>query len=272
MPQKLIVLISGRKQSGKDTLANQIAAAYLNAIGHRDAPFFVTQRGKLCCVTGTGSIDLSPGSSEAATYYDDGVRFVSFAEPLKRFCVEVLGLEHCQVWGSDADKNALTHLLWDDLPDEIRFRYAKPARGPFGYLRRRRGRGYMTGREVLQVFGTDMIRQWDEDAWANAGHRLSWGCPEQLVIINDGRFPNEVWPAVDNANPEIAYRIVRLLRSPREDTHRSETAMDNFPTEHFDAILPPEITVDGQQGFVEDTVCGWFEAAGLVEGVNRGGA
>lgn len=41
----------------------------------------------------------------------------SFADSLKRMCIDILGLEEWQVYGTDEQKNTpISHLLWDNFP------------------------------------------------------------------------------------------------------------------------------------------------------------
>jgi hypothetical protein len=80
--------IHGKKQHGKDTLANYMAEVLQD----------------------TGLT----------------VKRVSFADPLKRACGIVFGLSLNDMYGSDADKSKLTSVLWDTLPYDVRCRYGKP--------------------------------------------------------------------------------------------------------------------------------------------------
>lgn len=53
----------------------------------------------------------------------------SFADSLKRVCIDVLGLEENQAYGTDDDKNTLVpHLLWDNFPLQA---WAKESGGIF---------------------------------------------------------------------------------------------------------------------------------------------
>ena len=76
-----IIAFSGRKQSGKST-----AGEYLQSLMYSLNP----------------KIDI---------------RTYSFADPLKQICINLLGLSNEQCYGSDEDKNSLTSLRWEDIPD-----------------------------------------------------------------------------------------------------------------------------------------------------------
>jgi len=121
------------------------------------------------------------GKTTAANYIEGRTaiaKVVSFADPIKDFCENVLGLTHAQIYGTEEEKNSLTDIMWDKMPSDIRLRYSPPPVPPkcntcghqeilytggihFGKT------GDMTAREVMQVFGTDMIRTYfGYDIWA----------------------------------------------------------------------------------------------------------
>lgn len=151
----------------------------------------------------------------------------SFAEPLKEICVDVLGLAHKDVYGTNEQKDSLSHIKWDGFPEEIRIKYAN------NYIMCRDGvadpiprNGYMTNREVLQVMGTDIFRSIYNDVWARAPFRKIW--EYDVVIFSDVRFPNEKLAIEENGGI-----VLRLERDTGlEDTHASETALDNTIFEH----------------------------------------
>ena len=138
---KLIIGIAGKKGSGKNTFVNQVAAQYLDIV--MDETFSVDDEGRL--------YNKSPESnilSSAADIFNTTIDVISFADPLKDFCISQMGLGYGQCWGTDADKNTLTEYMWEDAP---------------GYTGDRTGQ--MTGREVMQYFGTDIMRTWNQDIW-----------------------------------------------------------------------------------------------------------
>ena len=86
-----------------------------------------------------------------------------------------------------------------------------------------------TGREWLQIIGTDWFRHANPDCWVNALHAQITdlrGIAEManldcLVIVPDVRFPNEV-KYLQESGP-----VIRLTRCPfPEDGHESEVALD----------------------------------------------
>jgi hypothetical protein len=108
------------------------------------------------------------------------VDLIAFAEPLKEFLIACLGLQREWVYGSDKDKNNPTTIPWDNMPQVVRGNYPNKS-------------GLMTHREVMQVFGTDVMRDmWDKNIWVNTMRRRLKNSTADYNLITDVRFPNEV--------------------------------------------------------------------------------
>jgi len=182
-PGLIFISLSGKKQVGKDT-ATDIATRLLRDVGKT-------------------------------------VKVTAFAEPLKRMCIDVLGLEEALVYGSNDDKDTLTHIVWDTMPLNIRVKYSKVTRGPRS--------GAMTVREVLQVVGTDIFREmfWD-NVWAEAPFRKDYADVD-VVILTDCRFPNE--KDCTDGSGGVTIRLERATGFT--DNHKSETALDGYTFEYF---------------------------------------
>lgn len=159
----------------------------------------------------------------------------AFATPLKEFCHNVLGVEREKLWGTNDQKNQPTHLKYSDLIRVVgvdRAEHINPQllRYPDKYL---------TGREVMQYWGSEVCRTFYPDCWVRAtandmekeySERLSngqIGLNDTLhCLICDARFPNELeyfffhtkWTPI----------VIHLKRNPINSTHKSEIAFDNF--------------------------------------------
>lgn len=186
----IIIGLSGKKGAGKNTLASSIALYYIKKIN--PAP------------VGDGSYMLC-----------------AFADHLKLFCIQILGLDYNQCYGSDEEKNTPTIYKWEDTP------YGQPRRQDFSveYCKT----GFMTGREVMQIFGTECVRAWFGNVWAKATIRQIHTENPKVAIITDVRFPNEIDEIL--AQPNSA--IIRLTRSiakisGEDDSHSSEKLLDNY--------------------------------------------
>jgi hypothetical protein len=188
--QTLVIGISGKKQSGKNTL----------------------------CYGLEEWIKVKYGVS-CKTY--------SFADALKeKVCMETMGLTYEQCYGSDEDKNSLTIYKWEKLPLEVRMDNrlgdqqidlltsspVLPA-------------GFMTAREIMQIVGTDIFRKYfDDSIWVNATFRHIFKENYEVALISDVRFPSEVEGVIEKNGS-----VIRLLRNVCEaDAHKSETALDDY--------------------------------------------
>ena len=107
----------------------------------------------------------------------------SYAEPMKRFCVDVLGIDEDLIYGDDSKKNLKTKYKWSRLPKYIKDRF--PNHGK-----------YLTGREVQCVFGTELTRElFTQDIWIDCLNRKILKAKAkgiQYFIITDLRFKNEL--------------------------------------------------------------------------------
>ncbi len=169
-------------------------------------------------------------------------KIINFADPIKKFCIEVLGIDQKLVYGNNDDKNTLTKYKWNDLFDEVRVKYscsegwkhpaAFDSRCPcgtchsiqykdtlFGFLKT----GFMSVREILQVWGTDINRDgFYPNIWAEAPFNQNY--EEKIIIIADMRFPNET--AAIKKHNGILIRVERDI-APKSN-HISETALDGY--------------------------------------------
>ena len=174
-------------------------------------------------------------------YSDNDIKIYSFADPLKRFCIDAMGLREEQCYGSDDDKNILTEYNWDTLPLVIRKEFGEEivdSRGqfenkefggqewvPHTTFKRIPKTGPMTGREVLQIFGTDIMRgMFSDKIWVNATISLIKKENPPIALIADARFESEINALMAEENGYV----IRLTRKICEDSHPSETELDSF--------------------------------------------
>lgn len=191
-----MLAVSGKKQSGKDTLVS-----YLNPI-----------------MKAAGRVE-----------------YFSFADQLKKFLIEGMGIDPSSVFGSNEEKNRPTNYFWDKLPYDIRRSNARPGTNEART-------GPMSGRELMQVFGTNIMRElFDDRIWVNSCFRNIKSNNPDFALLADMRFCSELEPWISSNG-----FIIRLLRDVSNgDTHPSETALDYFDWDQFgDRVLtvPPEAT------------------------------
>jgi hypothetical protein len=114
----------------------------------------------------------------------------------------------------------------------------------------------------MQVFGTDIMREWYNDVWAFGSYKLVErdGC--ELAIFQDGRFPNE---CLLGKGIGLNVKTIRLSRNIANDNHPSETALDNFEADKYDLFVDNRnMTMDEQFAFIEPYIVKWFEESGII--------
>jgi hypothetical protein len=208
--KQIIIALSGRKNAGKNTAAIGIRKYFDN-----DAEFFEC----------------------------------SFADDLKEFCINVLGLKLEQCYGSDEEKNSPTKYLWENAPEYLRWIFSdneKPKQmvkdgcstddlvqefcglasgdssGAVGEIKT----GPMTGREIMQLLGTNLIRNTFGNVWAESTVRRIKRQGKFISTVVDLRFPNEAEAVLKEP---FGY-VIRFTRSPfgTKDVHPSESALDGY--------------------------------------------
>jgi len=202
-----ILGFAGKKQSGKNTCCNFLQMlkfheygvcknASLNEEGHILVSDLFGET-----VSGSDWIPLTEEYVDISQLLESfPCKIYAFADVLKEFAVDVLGLEHNQVYGTNEEKNSPTHLLWENMPTG-------------------NNKGPMTGREVLQYFGSDICRKMYENIWFDACIRRIRKDNPELALISDVRFPNEIKGVQDEGG--IVFGLPRDIVNG-QDTHSSE--------------------------------------------------
>ncbi len=259
--QKILVL-SGKKQSGKTSGNNFIHGYVLREIGVFEDFGVHHGTGDLVVPTAErnagGTFDKTKGFFSfgedrvltepyyvewAQTHVWPYIKRYSFADTLKRQAIELFNLTVDQCYGSDEDKNSPTTVKWKYVSRVLGVTKTRKVMKELG-LPYRKNEGdvlesFMTVRQFLQVYGTDICRAINPDCWLDAtiGRVLEEKVP--ISIIDDGRFPNEidkVYALEDKYNVEV--KSIRFLRKLFDDDHASETALDNY--DKIDLFVPPE--------------------------------
>ena len=189
-----IIAFAGKKQSGKNTCCNFITMLKLIESG-------VCKKARL---SDSGDIEVSDvfGETTDEEYFPfkepyvnvdavleqmRSVKIYALADPLKRIAIDVFGLPEDKVYGTDDDKNELTHLLWENMPGM----YTETDKGLLGLVKYHEP-GPMTIREFLQYLGTDIFRKMFSDVWINALlSRIEKDSPD-IALVCDVRFDNEI--------------------------------------------------------------------------------
>lgn len=208
-----IIGISGRKQSGKNTVANYINGDILSHHG-MIKEFKINHDGQLEIktsnsqgVVGWGIFDVTRKDADFINYAEKAiwpyVKVYHFADYLKKICIDLFDLTHDQVYGSDDDKNTMTN--YD-----------------------------MTAREFLQYFGTNVMRKIKDAIWVDYTIKNIIAENSLVALVPDVRFPNEI-----DAIHKAGGIVVRLTRDTYASEHECEAALDEdkFHWDKFDLVV-----------------------------------
>ena len=212
-----ILGFAGKKQSGKNTACNYIIALKLAELG-------ISRKTRL---SESGEVEVTDIFGETINdkewfgftdknlnvnkLFDDSlgkyVKIYGLADTLKDLCINILGLEYGQAYGTDKEKNSESSIKWGDLP----------------HLNDQMKNTKMTAREVLQYVGTDIFRKLDPDVWIKSLLRKIEKDKPEVALICDVRFKNEI-----SCLQEKGGFILGLTRDPysKTDSHSSEKEIE----------------------------------------------
>lgn len=221
-----IIGISGRKQAGKNTVANYITGKALVKINMVE-DFYIDEDGQLVIKTvdannnsGYGILDVTRKDDTFIEYADKQlwpyIKTYHFADPLKEMSINLFNLDPKHVYGDNDSKNLKTDLDWKNMPE---------SNGKSGNL---------TVREFLEHFGTKIVRKINNDAWNQFTIKKINKEQSSLAIIPDVRFPNEVESIQNNGGI-----VIRLTRDLYKSNFEAESALDknNFDWSKFDYVI-----------------------------------
>ena len=251
-----IIAFAGAKQSGKTTSVNFLHGHEMKSHGFIKE-FFIDEAGRLVVnakylddndkeFESMGVFDVFQESQTFADYASTTfwpfVKAYNFADPLKRLCISLFGLDREQCYGTDEQKNSLTDILWDNVSQD--------------------SSGRMTAREFMQAFGTDICRKIKDDVWVSLCIKQIKDENPNLALIGDCRFKNEI-DAVHEAGGKVIYFT---RNSESSDGHDSEKASEY--KEHYDCIIDNTNTsVEEQNKLVLEQIQAWGILPKYIEGV-----
>ena len=251
-----IIAFAGAKQSGKTTSVNFLHGHEMKSNGFIKK-FFIDEGGRLVVnakylddndkeFEAMGVFDVFQESQTFADYASSTfwpfVKAYNFADPLKRLCIALFGLDREQCYGTDEQKNSLTDILWDNVSQD--------------------SSGRMTAREFMQAFGTDICRKIKDDVWVSLCIKQIKDENPNLALIGDCRFKNEI-DAVHEAGGKVIYFT---RNSESSDGHDSEKASEY--KEHYDCIIDNTNTsVEEQNKLVLEQIQAWGILPKYIEGI-----
>ena len=256
--EKKILAFSGKIGAGKTSCCNFITALALVHLIKDDnneslAPYgaFVNVNGQLAIFDEIGKenvISLKPHSATAQAWLSTQlwpfIRLVSFADGLKEFCINMLGLQRELVYGNQEDKNQPSNIRWENLPysvyvdcnGKISTSFVNHNGELFDEKTRKQvflKNGFMSIREVLEQVGSEVIRKIVPDAHVNGLVNTINMSNTPFILVDDVRFLNEV-----KSIQSLQGKVIRLTRTTEENNkHESNTALNNVDDNIFDAVI-----------------------------------
>ena len=175
----------------------------------------------------------------------------TFKDPVYNFCIDNLGLDYMQCYGTEEDKNSITHLLWDDFFDQIRENHSRPRRGS-GSLKP--ASGYMTANEVVSVIENEVFKRLDMNCWARSLYSLIRNEGYNLSVINGASSRNEI-----TIGSEIGTKAILLSKDDNPEE------LKEIPRGEFDvAIDVNNMSLTEQIGKVKKNIRAWFDERRII--------
>lgn len=255
-----ILLISGCKQSGKSSAANYLAGYLLHQSGLsiNGTPvsmFQLNEKGALefdsYFVNPTtkekegewAEVDVSRKDPEFTQVAEQliwpVIKLESFAEAIKEICVYVFALKREEVYGDEEQKNRLSGIKWENVYKLLPG--LKPTEGKG--KKKAEPPEFLTNREVMQVFGTDICRALYNECWIQSLFTRVLGEDYPFVVISDCRYKDEIEFARQLG---VDVKVVRLTRNPYKDQHSGETELIGY--EGFDFVIDNENISQEEKG------------------------
>lgn len=186
---KTVILLAGKKRTGKDTAAQHIQ----NLVGEGERR-------------------------------QSQVAIKSFADPLKKFCMDTLGLSRGQCYGTSLERESHSDIKWTDINMSVAMQHTSKWKDKQDWDAK------LTARDVLQIVGTDVLRNFYQNIWARAAAISALDSPTPIVVFADTRFPNEILEFESLAEQgKIKLLTIRIYRPGLvQDSHPSELALDKW--------------------------------------------
>lgn len=269
MNQK-ILLISGRKQSGKDSTANYLAGYLLKKHGYINY-YELDEDGKLLInykfldpdtgkeVEELASLDLERKDIEYAQHASQQIwpiiKHEKFGNLLKDILITIFGCNRQEIYGNDDDKNKLSPVKWENiykilphlkpnylsLPTPVRPKIKHIIEVDTSVEEKISVPEYLTNRELMEIFGTDICRTIFNLCWVEPLFRQITEQGYPFVVVSDCRNEDEI----DYAR-QVGAKVVRLTRNPHGGTHKIEKALDDYS--NFDLVIDNKNMTKEQQG------------------------
>jgi len=228
-----ILAFAGEKQSGKTTACKFIAGLLLQKAGVIKR-YSINDDGDLIvnCVRrkedgslyeDDGILDLERKDEEFFEYASRNiwpiVKLYSFAELLKETCINLFGLDRDCIYGSNEQKNKETKIRWSTIKKFMKESYYDKT-------------GFMTHREFMEFFGTDICRAIIPTCHATSCINLILKEAPDYALITDCRFEDEV-----NLVKQNNGTVIRLTKTLGDNSTAKSEKINLLPDRKFDANI-----------------------------------
>jgi hypothetical protein len=219
----LVVCLVGCRQAGKTSAAMYCAGQALGSSFsiHKTTSDLLVANNLFENLVPVNRRTVTPQAFNA-TYPDCDIGIYAFADALKRFCIDVLGLSEAQCYGSNCDKNTVTQISWVEAKDLGADRNHEHESSDF-----------MTARDVMEWFGTGVIRHLRPTAWLDATVSQIKQSKAHVAIITDCRFENELIAIKENFKNTLSIKLLRKADDGQQTpTDRSVATIPDSLIDH----------------------------------------
>lgn len=240
-----IIGIAGAKQSGKSSACNFLAGQTLKDYG-RIETLKMAPNGRIIVNTvydvngvqevGEGELDFNRKDEAFYQYSVQNiwpyVKIYAIADKLKEQVCSMFDIDINLAYGTDDDKNTLTKVKKEAI-------YKFLDKSTVKELKSDTSTEFLTIRQVLMYYGSDMCRNLYEDCWINPClEQIQYEQPS-LALICDVRFPNEVAKI-----QALGGKVIYLTRDKFKSNHESEKLLRELPRDIFDGVVDNENVED----------------------------
>jgi hypothetical protein len=232
------ICLFGTKQSGKTTTATAIYA-YI-AVQKEAIPMAKFEEDGSVIVEypdGKGfRLDIDTQDENIRTFYAERiykhVMHASYADKLKHVTSLLFDVPLEDLYGSNEDKEKESSVLWENMSLLVDVSYYKNTEG------------FMTIRELLEVFGTDVLRTIEPDVHIKGAFKTLEKWNPAVAILPDGRFENEFLfcEKRKEENPKDVC-LIKHTRKPFESFAKSENGLNDIDDDRFDLVVPESLTL-----------------------------
>lgn len=233
-----IIGFAGARQSGKNSACNFLVGQVLKDFGRID-DFRMNPDGNIIANTtydingvaekGDIVVNLNRKDPAFVEYASLNIwpyaKIYAMADRLKETVATLFNIDIALLYGTDEDKQTLTKVKWADM-------HAFLTKAEVKELKKSDQNEYMTAREVLQYFGTNVCRKLYSDCWVNSCLSQIEQEQSKLALICDLRFQNEI-----DAVKAAGGKVILLKKDEFGASHASEAELRTVDESVFDGVI-----------------------------------